>query len=123
VSSLEHRIEKLEAGVEKKSASRWQIPPEVLVYTKMCERNRARTKGREPPEYSWEEIEEMRRQDLETVSGNGADASLRNSIGWQTPEAQRMLSEWQEDARRRLERAEGLPPERWGEVWGSEDEE
>jgi hypothetical protein len=38
VSSLERRLEKLEAGVEKKSVSRWQIPPEVLVYTKMCER-------------------------------------------------------------------------------------
>jgi hypothetical protein len=40
-----------------------------------------------------------------------------------TPEAQHMLDEWEGDARRRLERAEGLPPERWGEVWGSEDEE
>jgi hypothetical protein len=85
--------------------------------------HRARIEGEEPPEYSWEEILEMRRQDLETVAGNGAEASLRDSIGWQTPEAQRMLGEWQEDARRRVQKAEGLPPERWHEVWGSEDEE
>jgi hypothetical protein len=26
-----------------------------------------------------------------------------------------MLDEWEEDARRRLAEAEGLPPERWGE--------
>ena len=90
MSSLERRLERLEAGVEK-SASRWQIPFEVLVYTKMCERYRARTEGKEPPEYSWEEILEMRRQDLETVAGNGAEASLRDSIAWQTPEVQQRL--------------------------------
>jgi hypothetical protein len=114
VRSLERRLERLEGGVEK-SASRWQIPFEVLVYTKMCERYRARTEGKEPTEYSWEEIEEMRRQDLETISGKGAEASLRDSIGWQIPEAQQILDEWEEDARRRLAEAEGLPPERWGE--------
>jgi hypothetical protein len=65
----------------------------------------------------------MRRQDFETISGKGAEASLRDSIGWQTPKAQRMLGEWQEGARRRVKKAKDLPPERWGEVWGSEDEE
>jgi hypothetical protein len=40
--------------------------------------HRARIEGEEPPEYSWEEILEMRRQDLETVAGNGAEASLRD---------------------------------------------
>ncbi len=123
MSSLERRLEKLEAGVEKGAASRWQIPSEVLVYTKMCERYRARIEGREPPEYSWEEIEERRRQDLETVAGNGAEASLRNSIGWQTPEAQQMLGEWEEEARRRVEKAKDLPLGRWGEVWGVDEEE
>jgi hypothetical protein len=122
VSSLERRLEKLEAGVEKKSASWWQIPPEVPVYTKMCERRRARTEGKDPPEYTRVEIEEMRRQDLETVSGIGAEAFLRGSIGWQTPEAQHMLDVWEGDVRRRLAEAEGLPPERWGEVWGVDEE-
>jgi hypothetical protein len=38
-------------------------------------------------------------------------------------EAQQALNEWEEEARRRLAEAEGLPPGRWGEVWGSKDEE
>jgi hypothetical protein len=106
--------------------SLWSVfstrPPEVLVYTKMCERRRARTEGKDPPEYTRVEIEEMRRQDLETVSGIGAEAFLRGSIGWQTPEAQHMLDVWEGDVRRRLAEAEGLPPERWGEVWGVDEE-
>jgi hypothetical protein len=89
----------------------------------MIARCQARTEGKEPPSYTQEEIEERRRQDLETVAGNGAEASLRASIGWQSPEAQQRLDEWEEDARRRVEKAKDLPPERWGEVWGVDEEE
>jgi hypothetical protein len=90
---------------------------------KMVERYRSRVAGEEVPPYAQEEIEERRRQDLETVSGNGVGAYVRDSPGWQTLEAQQLLDEWEEVARRRLETAKDLPPERWHEVWGSKDEE
>jgi hypothetical protein len=93
VSSLERRLERLEVGVEKGAASRWEVPIGIRLYLTMVTRCQARTEGKEPPEYSWEEILEMRRQDLETVAGNGAEASLRESTGWQSPEAQQRLDE------------------------------
>ena len=68
-------------------------------------------------------ILELRRQDLETVSSTGVEASLRDSIGWQSPEVQQSLDEWEQAARRKLELAKDLPPERWGEVWRVDDEE
>jgi hypothetical protein len=123
VRDARKRLEKLEAGAGKGAASRWEVPIETRVYLTMVARHRARIEGEEPPEYSWEEIEEMRHQDLETVAGNGAEASLRGSIGWQTPEAQQMLGEWKDEARRRVEKAQDLPSERWGEVWGVDEEE
>ena len=64
----------------------------------------------------------MRRSDIESVEGRGVEAQLRESIGWQSPEAQQALDEWEQKARRRVEKAKGLPPERWGEVWGVDDE-
>jgi hypothetical protein len=121
VRDAKRRLERLEAEAGKGALSRWEVPIGLRAYLTMVARCQARTEGKEPPEYSWEEIEEMRRQDLETVSGIGADASSRDSIGWQTPEAERMLDEWQEDARRRVQKAEGLPPERWGEIWGVDE--
>ena len=59
----------------------------------------------------------MRRWDLETVEGRGVEAQLRDSPGWQSEEARDLLSGWEEGARRRLEASEGLPPERWHEVY------
>ena len=89
------------------------------VYLKTLERYYARTQGKEPPEYSQEEILEMRRQDLEITDGDGGVVTyMRDSPGWQTLEAQQMLDEWEEGAHRRLEEAKDLPPERWCEVWG-----
>ncbi len=61
--------------------------------------------------------------DIETVEGRGTEAQLRESIGWQSPEAQHSLNEWEQEARRRLELAKDLSPERWGEVWGVDEEE
>ena len=89
----------------------------------MVERYRSRVAGEEVPPYAQEEIEEMRRHDLETVSGNGVRAFVRDSPGWQTLEAQQILGKWEDDARKRLEQADDLPSERWCEVWGSKDEE
>jgi len=44
------------------------------------------------------------------MSGNGVRASLCDSAGWQTPEAQQTLDEWQEGAHRQLEDAKNYPP-------------
>jgi hypothetical protein len=65
----------------------------------------------------------MRRDDLETVAGEGFEAQMRENAGWQTEGGQALLDAWEEEARRRLDAAEGLPPERWHEVWGVDDEE
>ena len=89
----------------------------------MIARHRARIEGEEPPPYTQEEIEERRRWDLEAAVGRGTEAHYRNSPGWQSPEAQQMLGEWEEEARKRVEKARELPPERWGEVWGVDEEE
>ena len=123
MSSLERRLERLEVGAGKDAASRWEVPIGTRVYLKMVERYRSRVAGQEMPPYAQEEIEEMRRHDLETVSGNGVRVFVRDSPGWQTLEAQQLLDEWEEGAQRRLETAKELPPERWHEVWGSKDEE
>ncbi len=116
------RLEKLEAGAERGTASQWEVPIETRVYLTTVARHQARKEGKEPPPYTQEEILEMRRSDIETVEGRGVEAQLRESIGWQSPEAQQSLNEWEQEAWRRLEKAKDLPPERWGEVWGVVDE-
>ncbi len=117
MASIGKRLKVLE-GKQDAAASRWEIPIEVQTLLKAQERHRAREEGEEPPPYSPEEIADLRQSDIETVAG-----SLRDDVGWQSPEARALLDEWEEDARRRLDRAEGLPPERWGEVWGEDEEE
>jgi hypothetical protein len=122
VSSLERRLEKLEAGAGKGAASRWEIPIATRVYLTMVARCQARMEGKEPSPYSQEEIEELRRWDLETAEGQGTQAHYRNSPGWQSEESQALLDFWEQGAQRRVEKAKDLPPERWGEVWGVDEE-
>ena len=59
MSSLERRLERLEAGAGKVAASRWEVPIGTRVYLKMVERYRSRVAGEEVPPYAQEEIEEM----------------------------------------------------------------
>jgi hypothetical protein len=99
------------------------IPIEVRILTKAVARHQAQKEGREAPPYTQEELEEMRRDDLETVAGEGFEAQMRENAGWQTEEGQALLDAWEEDAHRRLDAAEGLPPEEWHLVWGVDDEE
>jgi hypothetical protein len=124
--NLKRRLEHLEGQAEKMSApdeggeeSYWA----AMVLCKHVERHQARIAGEEPPPYTQEEIEEMRRSDIESVEGRGVVGCLRESTGWQTLEAQQALDEWEQEARRRVEKGKNLPPERWGEVWGVDDEE
>ncbi len=121
--NVRKRLEKLEATAEKATSS--ELPIELRVYLKTVERYGARERGEEPPPYDQEEIEELRRDDLEAVAGHGFIQELRDSRGWQSPEGQHILSQWEEGAKRRVEKANDLPPERWHEVWGvdNEDEE
>jgi hypothetical protein len=120
--SMRRRLERLEVGAEDR-LSGWKVPPEVLVLAKAGERHQAIQEGREPPPYTQEEIEEMRRTDIEIVEGSGAAQHYRDIPGWQSEEAQRMLDSWEEEARRRVELGKDLPPERWSEVWGADDNE
>jgi hypothetical protein len=68
-----------------------------------------------------EEVEEMRRDDLEIAAGGSVVGQLRESVGWHSEEGQAKLDGWEDDAHRRLEQAKNLPPERWCEVWGVDD--
>lgn len=114
------RLERLEASASKGLAH--EIPLEVLILLKAVAGHQARKRGEDPPDYTQEEIETLRQDDLEAVAGLGTVGRLRNSAGWTSPEALEHLEAWEEDARRRLASAEGLPPERWGEVWGADEE-
>jgi hypothetical protein len=123
--NLKRRLEHLEGQAEKMSApdegggeSYWA----AMVLCKHVERHQARIAGEEPPPYTQKEIEEMRRSDIESVEGWGVEAQLRESIGWQTQEAQQALDEWEREAQRRVQKAKDLHPERWGEVWGVDEE-
>jgi hypothetical protein len=102
-------------------ARRGETPPEVGVLLKAIARDQARREGKEPPPYTQEEIEEMRRDDMEIAAGGGVVGKLRASVGWRSEEARAKLNEWEEGAHKRLEQAENLPPERWSEVWGVDD--
>jgi hypothetical protein len=101
----------------------FSLPIEVRVYLRAIERQRALEDGKEPPPYSREEIEAMHRWDLETVEGRGAKTQLRDTPGWQSEEARALLESWEEGARRRLAVTDGLPPERWGEVYEHDEDE
>jgi hypothetical protein len=116
------RLEKLEAGAGKGTASRWEVPIETRVYLTTIARQQARKEGKEPPPYTQEEIEERRQWDLETVEGRGTEAHYRNAPGWQSEESQALLDFWERGAQSRVEKGKGLPPERWGEVWGVDEE-
>jgi hypothetical protein len=120
--SIERRLKKLEGGVSDAN-SEWVTPIEVLVHCKAVERHQALRDGKEPPAYSREEVAALREWDIETVAGEGFEAQMRENAGWQTEEGQALLDLWEQEARRRLKAAEGLPPERWPEVWTEDEDE
>ena len=104
--------------------SEWVIPIEVRILTKAVARHHALEDGRKPPPYTSEEIAELRRDDLEIVAGGGVVGECRNnSKGWQSAVARELLASWESEAHRRVELGKDLPPERWGEVWGADDNE
>lgn len=118
--NTDRRLEALEAR-EADVNPEWIVPIEVRVHLRAVARHHALGAGKRPPPYTQEEIEAMRRWDLETVEGRGVQAQLRDEAGWQSEEARELLDSWEEGARRRLAAAKDLPPERWGEVWGRDD--
>ena len=101
--SLERRLSDLEA---RSSGAEWEIPIEVRIHLRAVDRHRARENGEETPAYSREELEKMHRDDLDEAAGGGVVGILRDGPGWQSPESLNLLDEWEEDARRRLERVE-----------------
>jgi hypothetical protein len=117
---IKQRLGELEARMETE-ARRGETPLELCVFLKAVAHHQARGEGKEPPPYTQEEIEQMRRDDLEIAAGGGVVGWLRESGGWQSTEGRAKLKEWEEAAHWRLEQAENLPPERWGEVWGVDD--
>jgi hypothetical protein len=117
---IKQRLGELESRMETE-ARRGETTLEVRVLLKAVARHQAREEGKEPPPYTQEEIEEMRRDDLEIAAGGGVVGWLREGAGWRSEEARTKLDEWEQDAYRRLEQAQNLPPERWSEVWGVGD--
>ena len=118
---LEDRLKRLEDKAP--TNSEWVIPIEVRILTKAVARHHALEDGREPLPYTSEEIAELRRDDLEIVAGAGVVGECRNSKGWESAEARGLLALWEEDARRRVALGKDLPPERWHEVWGADENE
>ena len=118
--SIKRRLGELEDQMETE-ARHGTTSPEASVFLKAIARDQARREGKRPPPYTQEEIEEMRKEDLEIAAGGGVVGWLREGGGWQTEEARARLNEWEQDAHRRLEQAENLPCERWFEVWGVDD--
>ncbi len=117
---LDRRIARLEASAPGGRVP--EVPLDILLYLKTLERHQARENDAEPPPYSADELAAMYRDDLEDAAGAGTVGMLRASGGWQTPEAAELLDLWEEDARRRLELIQDLPPERWGEVYEDDHE-
>jgi hypothetical protein len=120
--SLKKRLGHLEARAPE-AESQWVVPMEVSIYYKAVERHQALQEGKEPHPYSQEEIAELRRGDLEIVAGGGVVGECWNSKGWQSEEARELLAQWERGARRRVELGKDLPPDRWHEVWGADDDE
>ena len=118
--SIERRLEKLEAGAP---GPEWIVPIEVRILTKAAARHHALEHGREPPPYTSEEIAELRRDDLEIVAGRGVVGECSHDKGWQSAEARELLASWESEAHRRVELGKDLPPERWHEVWGADENE
>src|SRR5215204_2411807 len=98
---LEDRVKRLEVK-EADATSEWVTPIEARVHMKAVARYHALEHGKEPPPYSREEIEAMRRWDLEIVEGRGVRAQLRDSAGWQSEEALERFSKLYEEERRGL---------------------
>jgi hypothetical protein len=117
---IKRRLGELEARIQTE-ARRGETPSEVSVLLKVVARQQAREEGKETPPYTQEEIEEMRRDDLKIAAGDGVVGWLREGAGWRSKEARAKLDEWEQDAHRRIEQAQNLPPERWSEVWGVDD--
>jgi hypothetical protein len=117
--SFERRLRQLEARLRDSGATP-STPLELRVYFSTMERLKAREEDRQPRSYTQEEIEHLRRGDLEIAAGGGVVGLLRHSVGWKSDDCQAGLDAWEEDARRRVEAAKDLPPERWREVWGGE---
>jgi hypothetical protein len=130
VTQLNRRLERLEAGRRK-----WENAPYIFdpngnhpkdrlyrLHFKMCERSQAFREGREVPAYRQENIEELRRLDVELTHEGGIEEWWQ-SPGWQSPEALATLEAMETEARRRLELGKGLAPEEWPLVWGVEEEE
>jgi hypothetical protein len=103
-------LERLEAQVEAET-SEWEIPLDVRLLLKEQARFASRASGQTPPPYSAVELNELYQQDLDFVTGRGDLAELGRSSGWQTEEGQALLGVWEEDAHRRLARAEELGDE------------
>ncbi len=113
--STGRRLERLEA---RASGEQRETPVEARILLKAVARHQARERGEEPPPYTRAELEEMYREDLETIAGAGVVGQLRSSVGWQSPDALDRLDQWEEDARRRLERIES--GERLEDVYADE---
>ena len=122
MGNLKRRLQALEVK-EANKGSEWVTPIEARVHMKAVERYHALEDGKELPPYTREEIAHLRESDLETAAGGGAVGQFRDSPGWQSEEARELLGSWEERARRRLEASEGLPPERWHEVYEHDEDE
>jgi hypothetical protein len=115
------RIERLEAAQSTAVGHEAPSTPiELRVFFSTMERVQAREEGRKPRPYTQEEIEHLRRCDLEIAAGGGVVGWLRQSVGWKSVDCQESLDAWRADARRRVEAGKDRLPELWHEVWAGD---
>lgn len=94
---LEKRIERLEtADAGRKDAEESEATPQLRRYFEALENVKREQVGLEPLEipYTREELE----NDLTMIE------EMRDDPGWQTPEAQALLNQWERDIREKIEK-------------------
>ena len=95
------RLARLEQAIRVSSPQ--PIPAMYRVLFKATERRKAAARGDDLPPYTDEETEELRNEDLKTVSGGGVVGYLRGSGGWADDKSRAFLDRLQDHARKRLD--------------------
>jgi hypothetical protein len=100
---LEDELARLKAQLEAWQGAH-ELPPEVDLLCALGERHRTRREGLPVAPFAERQLEELYRHDVDMVEGE-ADV-YRRAPGWDDEEAQQLVDDWEEAARRRMEAIE-----------------
>jgi hypothetical protein len=97
MASIERRLNSLERLSASRRADKGGIPRDLASYFRALENLNREKAGLPPLPFTEEDRQDDEEFLLETLP------SLRESLGWQTEEAQRVLDEWERNTRERLQ--------------------